>query len=146
MDGLNAQMNKDLELIPFDITGQADQLSNFLTNQRNPLMPGGVKQPAAQVQKPGLQAEGVHGAAPSSMVGHDVEKGGRTAAELLPVVCHQAPPAGGATLPKMKELFNLAQKGGFEKLTSFAAANTTEKGGQAKIAKKLREQLAQQFN
>eukprot|EP00746_Dinoflagellata_sp_MGD_P154983 gnl/MRDRNA2_/MRDRNA2_85150_c0_seq1.p1 gnl/MRDRNA2_/MRDRNA2_85150_c0~~gnl/MRDRNA2_/MRDRNA2_85150_c0_seq1.p1 ORF type:complete len:1957 (-),score=411.71 gnl/MRDRNA2_/MRDRNA2_85150_c0_seq1:251-6121(-) len=107
MAGLLAQLKAAL---PFDVTDQANELAEFVSESNNPLT-GHLGSKKAKNKTP----KSTHNLG-------DLEMG-------MP----------SAKIPKFKDLFVLAQKNDFEKLTQFQASQSA--GGSAEVADTMRARL-----
>jgi len=122
--GLQAQLRKDLQALPVDFVGQADQFATFLTASKHPLtgnLAGKCMEGKATTQQPGkerqLRAEAMHGMAPppASQDGEAAPQG-KSESVFMPVNVHASAPQDGdvsrsAPTMKVKELFKLPDWG-----------------------------------
>jgi len=139
MTGIMTQLRADLDALPYDIVGNADDLADYLTKSKHPLTGGNLKPKkkapaAADASGKQFRPEASHGTPPP-----DLEAAQRPEAVSLSVCAHSAGPPKPELAPKMKELFKLSQVGGFETLSKFASASAP--GGASEVARKMRANL-----
>jgi hypothetical protein len=133
-DGMMKQLRANLSMLPpdIDVVANADKLADFIAASQHPLT-GSRAAPA--------QVGGGETSAPDQSADPQQASDRTLQAEAV----HSAAPPAGAAVPglRMKELFDLAQKGGFETLGKFVAPSVP--GGAGAVAQRMMGALVTQM-